>query len=117
MTNLELKNKIQEIANQEENTIERHVALEALESDDIKAFFLDLLTDGCPTGMIPSLNSYEDTHAFFDTHYRQIELLRSHFEDHMGGRILIIVDLKKSLAWFGFEQVALQMAQELGLEI
>lgn len=117
MTNNQLKNKLQEIANQKENSIEKQVAIEALEYDEIKNFFSDMMNHGCITGMVGSLIYYADTNAFFDTHYSQIEDLRSYFEDEMGGKIKIIGDLKNTLAWFGFEETAYKMAQELGLEI
>lgn len=117
MTNLTLKIKLQEIANNEENSIEKQVALEALEYDDIKNFFTDMMNHGCITGMISSLIYYADTHTFFDTHYSQIEELRAYFEDEMGGKIKIIGDLKNTLAWFAFEEISYKMAQEFGLEI
>lgn len=117
MTNSTLKNKLQEIANSEINSIEKQVALEALEYDNVKNFFLDIMNNGCITGMVSSLIYYQDTHIFFDTHYSQIEELRSYFEDDMGGKIKIIGDLKNTLAWFGFEETAYKMSQELGLDI
>ena len=117
MTNSTLKNKLQEIANKQENSIEKQVAIEALENDDIKYFFEGLFNHGCISGWVNSLIYYTDTHAFFDTHYSQIEELRSYFEDEMGGKIKIIGDLKNTLAWFGFEETAHKMAQELGLEL
>ena len=117
MTNSTLKNKLQTITNKEENSIEKQVAIETLEYDEIKNFFSDLMNHGCITGMISSLIYYQDTHTFFDTHYAQIEELRSYFEDEMGGKIKIIGDLKNTLAWFGFEETAYKMAQELGLEL
>ena len=110
MTNHELKNTLQEIANQRGNSIEKKVALEALERDDIEIFFSDLLQFGCVSGMIGSLIYTHDTHAFFYTHYYQIEELREEFEDSTGEPIHINGDLKNFFAWFAFEQVAYNMA-------
>jgi hypothetical protein len=87
MTNDQLKNKLQTIANQQDISIEKQVAIEALEYDEIKNFFSDIMNHGCITGMASSLIYYTDTHAFFDTHYSQIEELRSYFEEEMGGKI------------------------------
>lgn len=117
MTNNELKNKLQEIANQKENSIEKQVAIEALAYDDIKNFFSDISNYGCVTGMVGSLIWYTQTHAFFDTHYNQIEELREEFEDSIGEPFHIKRDLKNTLAWFAFEQVAYTIANELELEI
>ena len=117
MTNSTLKNKLQEIANQEENSIEKQVALEALEYDEIKNFFSDIMNHGCITGMVGSLVYYTDTHAFFETYYSQIEELRRGYEQNAGTLFQIKFDLKNTLAWFGFEETAYKMAQELGLDI
>lgn len=119
MTNYELENKLQAIADTQGISIEKEVALEALkdEYDSPLEFFSLLFKIGCVSGMVNSLIWYTDTHAFFDTHYDQIEELRSYFEDEMGGRIKIIGDLKNTLAWFAFEEVAYTMAEELGLEV
>jgi len=67
--------------------------------------------------MLSSLISYSGTHEFFDEHYSQIEQLRQHFEDKIGGKIKTIGDLKNTLAWFGFEETAYKIEKELGLDI
>ena len=67
--------------------------------------------------MVGSLIYYSDTHAFFDTHYDQVEELREEFEDSIGEPFPIKRDLKNNLAWFTFEQVAYTMANELEMEI
>ncbi|UOY05031.1 hypothetical protein L0P88_13825 [Muricauda sp. SCSIO 64092] len=117
MTNNELKNKLEAIAHQKENTIEKQVALEALGHVDIKTFFEDLQNYGCISGMVGSLVYTHDTHTFFDMHYHQIEEIREECEDSIGEPLRIKNDLKNFLAWFGFEQTAYNMVQELGLEV
>jgi len=117
MTNVELKNKLQAIASETENTIEKQVAIEALSCEDIKHFFEGLLNNGCVSGWVNSLVYYADTYEFYDTHYKQIEELREDFEDSIGEPIKIEGDLKNFFAWFAFEQVAYTMANELELEI
>ena len=117
MTNNELKKKLQAIANTEINTIEKQVALEALQYDEIKNFFSDITNFGCVTGMVGSLIYYSDTHTFFDTHYEQIEDIREEFEDSIGEPFHIKRDLKNTLAWFAFEQVAYTMANEFEMEV
>jgi len=118
MTNLELKNKLQEIADQKEITIEKEVAIEALyREDDIKTFFSDLLQFGCICGMIESLVYTSDTHNFYDSHYYEIEELREEFENSIGEPIPIKGDLKNFFTWFAFEQTAYKMANEFELGI
>jgi len=117
MTSNELKNKLQTIANNPIDSIEKAVALESLEYDEIKNFFSDLLNHGCVTGMVGSLIYYSDTHAFFDTHYDQIEELRNEYEENTGMALPIKYNLKNHLAWFGFEETAYKMVNEFGFEI
>lgn len=117
MTTYELKNKLQAIADQRKNTIEKKVAIEALYHDDIKIFFSDLLQFGCVSGMINSLMNTHNSHAFFDTHYYQIEELREEYEDSLGESLSIKNDLKTYLAWFAFEQTAYNMINEFELEL
>lgn len=95
------------------------VAQEALDytSDQRVNFFADLLQFGCQCGMISSLVYYWDTAEFFDKHYQEIEELRMEFEENTGEPFRVESDLKNTLAWFAFEEIAFQMAQELGLEI
>jgi len=119
MTNYELKNKLQAIADTRGISIEKEVALEALDNypEELEVCFSNILNYGCITGIVGSLIYYTDTHAFFDTHYDQIEELRCEYEENTGMPINIKGDLKNDLAWFAFEHVAYTMANELGLEI
>lgn len=118
MTNLELKNKMQEIANKTENTIEKAVAIEvtAWADDEIINSFSNILNYGCEMGMVSLFVYYADTHEFFDTHYRQIEKLRHEFKEEFSFSLNTNNDLKLSLAWFGFKQTAFNIANELGFE-
>ena len=117
ITNYELKKELQEIIDTPGFSIEKDIALETLYRDDVKSFFSDLLNYGCVTGMVGSLIYFKDTHAFFDTHYYQIEEIREEWEDSIGEPIRINGDLKNTLAWFAFEEVAYKMANEFELEV
>ena len=119
MTHVELKNKLQAIADTKGFSIEKEVALEALNiyPEELGVCFSNILNYGCITGIVGSLIFYTNTHAFFDTHYDQIEELRHEYEENIGMPLNIKGDLKNDLARFAFEQTAHNMAQELGLEI
>jgi hypothetical protein len=59
---------------------------------------------------------YHDTHAFFDRHYDEIQKIRWNLEDEgilpsMEGH-----DLKNFYTWLTFEEIACQMAREIGLD-
>ena len=99
----------------EDGGIAAEVAREALEQDDYEAFFSDLSRFGCITGMVGFLCWYSDTHAFFDRHYHEIEELREEMEGQGVPISLAGRDLKNTLAWFGFEEVAYRMMEEMGL--
>ena len=118
MTKTTLIKTLQTIANSRDNTIEKYVAQEALNhGDNPENFFQDILTHGCVSGMVSGLVYYTDTHKFFDTYYKEIEELRTEYEDSTGIPVNIQdSDLKNTLAWFAFEQVAYQIANKLELE-
>jgi hypothetical protein len=117
MKNEQIKKELQTIANAEENSIEKEVAIEALEYDEIKNFFSDLLNHGCVSGMIGSLIYYTDTSAFFDTYYQDIIWLKTDFEESIGTSMKIPHEIKNHLSWFAFEEVAYQLANKFELEI
>ena len=112
-----IKKKLKSIIGKEPNTIRYEVAKHALEYDNPIIFFNDLLRYGCVNGMISSLIYYKDTHAFFEKYYDQIETLRLEFESSPGESLSIKGDLKNQFAWFGFEETAYRMAEELGIGI
>jgi len=62
--------------------------------------------------MVGKLIYYKDTHAFYDKYYAEIEVLREEYEELIGEPLNIKNDLKNFLAWFAFEQVAYQLANE-----
>lgn len=119
MTNKTLINTLQKMATTSEDTIEKYIAIEALQyGENPKDFFKDILTHGCISGMISGLVYYTDTHKFFDTYYEEIEELRTEYENSTGISFEIPdSDLKNSLAWFGFEQTAYNLANMLELDI
>jgi hypothetical protein len=111
--------KLSGIVENEPNTIRAYVSKEALgynDSDPI-LMFRDLERCGCIGGAINSLIYYHDTHAFFDRFYEEIEQLRDEQEREVGEQLHIQGDLKNWLAWFAFEEVALQIANELNIEL
>ncbi len=80
--------------------------------DNLKSAFSDLLHYGSNNGSIARLIYYVDTHAFFDTHYDEIEELRNEHET-FDEPIIIKGDLKDYMARFGYETVARKLADTL----
>ena len=115
----EIKEKLEDIASG--NDIKAEVAQEILDSIDedysIEGWFEDLFQGGCASGFIGSLIYYSDTNAFFDKHYDEIDELRNDWEESIGEPLKIEGDLKNGLAWFSFEEVARQLANELDINI
>ncbi len=116
--NTNLKEKLEDIIKNKPMTLEYEVAEEALayDSDNIENFFQDLLNHGCISGMVGKLIYYKDTYTFYDQHYYEIEDLRHEHEESTGTSLTIDNDLKNTLAWFGFEQTAYNIATELEIE-
>ncbi len=111
----ELKSALEKIVVDEQDSIRTHVAMEALGREDIECFFRDLFYGGCISGMVSSLIYYKDTHNFYDKYYYEIEELRQDYEKMNGVPLKVQNDWKNTMAWFAFEQTALQIAGELGL--
>lgn len=117
--NISLTDQLQNIIDQEPDTIRAIVAEEALqngESYPIKLWFNDLFSHGCICGMIPSLVYYRDTEAFFDKYYEDIIWLKTEYEESIGQPMKIPHQVKNHLSWFAFEQTAWQIASELSLD-
>ena len=93
-------------------------ALDELENyDNIEDWFSDLLQHGCSSGMVGGLIYYSDTHKFYDDYYEDIEDLRNEYEEMLGETLKPEYDLKNWYAWFGFEETARKLADELELDI
>ena len=105
------------IQNNGNDSIRGAVASEALDHESPRSFFEDLARQGCVSGMVFSLIYYVDTHKFYDHHYAEIEELREEYQDSCGTTISPDGDLKNFFAWFAFEEVAYQVANELELEV
>ena len=113
-----ITNRLTEISENESGTIRALVAQEALDytSEDITAFFKDLLTHGCISGMVSSLIYYVDTAKFFDRHYVEIEDLRFTHLENGGEPLRFDGDLKNAYAWFAFEETARMIVDELEID-
>ena len=113
--------KLKAIANEEGNSIKEMVAFEVLDScqDDTEviAFIKDIASFGCSSGIISSLIYTADTHAFFDKHSTEIEKLHKEYEQKSGLPVYSTGNIKNDLAWFGFEETARKLANELGIEV
>ncbi len=118
MTNKTLIQTLQEMANAPAATIEKYVATQALAYGENPEEFLKMVVNyGCNTGVVGSMIYYADTHTFFDTYYEEIEELRIEYENSTGIPVNIQdSDLKNTLAWFAFDQVAYQIANKLELD-
>jgi hypothetical protein len=112
-----LRKSLNCIIQNEPNTLKAYVAKEAIQRKKIKSFFVSLTKRGCISGIIGSLNSYQQTHQFFDQYYDEIEQLRIDNQKQTGEQIKIPYDLKTSLSWFAFEQTAQNLVQELDITL
>jgi len=97
------------------NSLKAAVAKEALNYHGIEAFFNDILQYGCKSGLVTGLIYDHNIHYFFDRYYRAIEQIRLDIETNLGESLTIPGDLKSTLAWTAFEEIAFRMAMEMGL--
>ncbi|GGF76065.1 hypothetical protein GCM10011332_32560 [Terasakiella brassicae] len=93
-----------------------HIAQIIMDHDVPETYISNILNYGCVSGTVPELTYYHDTHKFFDEHYDEIEEIREDWEFQTGMPINIKGDLKNYLAWFAFEHVVYQIANEAELD-
>lgn len=113
-------NKLKKLAKNSTNQLEEYVANYALDNystdEEIKTFFSDLFQSGCQSGMISSLIYYQDTKEFFIKYEDEINELKEEFEESTGETLKISGKTSNFLAWFGFEEMARNIANRIGLE-
>ncbi|MDH7911347.1 hypothetical protein [Winogradskyella sp. SYSU M77433] len=113
MDKSKIKTYLNDIIDDDPETIRAFVAEEALGYDNPKLFFEDLQQYGCISGMVTSLIYYQDTHNFFDCYYDDIQILKETYESNTGKALQIKDDIKNFLAWFAFEETAFQIYTEI----
>jgi hypothetical protein len=119
------------------SALEKHVSdwLEERAEDyesGVEGVISDLMQGGCQSGMVGHLIYYKDTCAFYKEHQSEIsDLLKEMLQDTgcegpgalFGDKWdnddpLANEDLNQNLlAWFGFEETAMRLAQRRGIEI
>ena len=67
--------------------------------------------------MIGSLIYYTDTHKFYDKHYYEIEEIREDLQENCCLEKLPDGDLKNYFAWLSFEEIAKNIANNIGIEL
>ena len=109
--------KIKEMIEESNGKIREQVLKDCLENVEggyePKKWFSDLLQHGCSSGMVGGMVYYTDTHKFYDFHYDEIEEMREEWEDSTGEKLHPDGDLKNWYAWFAYEEVARQVANEI----
>ena len=118
-----LKTKLEKIISETENELTKRVAQEILDNSygsedaEIKSFLSDLAQHGCVSGMISGLIYYTDTYAFYTEFASEIDDLKFEMEDNLGEPLKTEGDTRNWLAWFGYEETARKIADEIGLEL
>ncbi len=109
-----MKNKLISLLEENQGNITEEVIKEALDYDNPKLFFEDLLQHGCVSWMVGSLIYYKDTHDFYEKHYDEIEEIRDELTEQ-GMEICLPShnDLKNFFAWMSFEERAKNIYDEL----
>jgi len=107
------------------------IILSEVSKDYTEAFFEDLLTHGCISGMIGDLIYYADTSKFFNKHRDDINSLLSETIDEIGAgcpsdvfgdkfdkkdSLILEQNNQNLLAWFAFEETSRRIASELGFD-
>jgi len=114
---MKIKTELKNIVKRQPDSLKAAVANEVLDHLDqegtAECFFKDLMRGGCVSGMISSLIYYTDTTEFFNKHEIEITELVEETEFEMK----LDSNYKNTLAWFGFEETAYNLANELGIKL
>ncbi len=109
--------KIKELKKQTDNDLKAYVCNYIIDDyktdDDIKIFFKDLFNHGCVSGMVGGLVYYKDTKEFFIDFMDEIDEIVNEFQDSTGEPIKFDTPTYNSKAWFGFEEMARNINNEL----
>lgn len=97
--------------------LDKEVIQDAIDAEDAKSYLEDVLQHGCQSGIVSGLIYYKDTDAFFRKHMDEIEQLRLDMEESIGEPLKIGTPLYNWLAWFGYEETANKIANQIGLDI
>ncbi len=114
MTNNELKNKLQTIANQSENSIEKYIAYDSLNFDenDCSTYIKNIITPNTSMGMAMSFQ-YSDIDDFYNTHKNDIQKKQKEFGITSEDLSKFKGDNTYNLCWIVIEETATKMAKEL----
>ena len=114
---MKYQKKLETIRDNEPNTIRAAVAQDILDSEDGEMYLRDLLQHGCQSGMVPGPAYYHDTKEFYIEYIDEIDELREEMEESIGEPLKIGIPSYNWLAWFGYEETARKIADELSIEI
>jgi len=128
--------KIKDIKNYETSTklekATKKIILNHVEKGYVEGWFEDLFNSGCVSGMVGELIYYRDTIKFFKKHKEDITTLLYELLDSCGfvcpselfggswdkeDPLALEQTNQNLLAWFGFEETARKIANDLGLEV
>ena len=88
------------------------------EDADIEGFIRDLGHNGCQSGMVNSLIYHTDIYKFFDQHSEEIFNILDEIKDNTGEEFSNYKgNRKNTLAWLGFEETVIKIAEKLNIEL
>lgn len=119
LDNKKIKNELKKLKKETHSPLKKYVINWLLDYDsgEIEGALQDLLNHGCVSGMVGSLIYYNDTIPFAKKHIEEIMLLLEETEEETGERLKMTTPYLNWLAWFGFEETARKIADELEIEI
>ena len=116
MENKEILGLLGELREKENNQLVKNVIdiiLDECDNDPIE-YMKNVLEYGCSSGCVSALIYYVDTEKFFKDNCDDILYLANHYINEYRG---VNMDLSSNnLAWFGFEEIIVDLVNRLEIE-
>ena len=87
--------------------------VDGLENEEMFSAVEEMVAQGCQSGIVSALITYDDTEAFFDRHANEIFELVEEAKEEGIINLNDFILCKNDLAWFAFEMIAQEIYQEL----
>lgn len=97
--------------------LEKEVASDLLDEEEILVYMKDIITHGCISGMVGNLIYHDDTEKFFISYMADIFELFNEVQEELGEYPFSTPLNADTMAWFGYEETVRSFLEEMEIEV